>query len=104
MTGFWGFWLSMAIMSMGELILVPTGTKYVADLAPEELRGRYMSIYWLTWGLSRSVAPIVGGTLHDAIAPQAIWWGGLAIGLTSTLALFLLSRKSTTSIQPATLK
>ncbi len=104
MTGFWGFWLSMAIMSMGELILVPTGTKYVADLAPEELRGRYMSIYWLTWGLSRSVAPIVGGTLHDAIAPQAIWWGGLAIGLTSTLALFLLSRKSTTSIQPANIE
>jgi MFS family permease len=93
MSSFWGFWLSMVIMSFGELILVPTGSKYVADLAPEDLRGRYMSVYWLTWGLSRSVAPMVGGYLHDAIAPQAIWWGGLAIGLTSTLSLFLLSRR-----------
>ena len=93
MTGFWGFWLAMVIMSMGELILVPTGSKYVADIAPEDLRGRYMSIYWLTWGVSRSVAPMVGGALHDSIAPQAIWWGGLAIGLISTLGLFILSRR-----------
>jgi MFS family permease len=93
MTSFWGFWLSMVIMTFGELILVPTGSKYVADIAPEDLRGRYMSIYWLTWGIARSAAPMVGGYLHDAIAPQAIWWGGLAIGLTSTLGLFLLARR-----------
>ena len=101
MTGFWGFWLSMVVMSMGELILVPTGSKYVADIAPEDLRGRYMSIYWLTWGVSRSVAPMVGGYLHDAIAPQASWWGGLAIGLVSTLGLFLLSRRPDQLPQPA---
>jgi MFS family permease len=101
MTGFWGFWLSMVIMSMGELILVPTGSKYVADIAPEDLRGRYMSIYWLTWGVARSAAPMVGGYLHDAIAPQAIWWGGLAIGLSSTLGLLLLSRQPEKTPQPA---
>ncbi len=93
MTGFWGFSLSMVIMTLGELILVPTGSKYVADIAPEDLRGRYMSVYWLTWGIARSVAPMVGGFLHDAVAPQAIWWGGLALGLASTLGLFLLSRQ-----------
>lgn len=104
MTGFWGFWLSMVIMSMGELILVPTGSKYVADIAPEDLRGRYMSIYWLTWGVSRTVAPMVGGYLHDAIAPQAIWWGGLVIGLVSTLGLFLLSRRPENFAQTAPLE
>jgi len=93
MTSFWGFWLSMVIMSMGELILVPTGSKYVADIAPEDLRGRYMSVYWLTWGIARAVAPMVGGYLHDGINPQAIWWGGLLIGLISTLGLYLLSRR-----------
>jgi MFS family permease len=96
MSGFWGFWFSMGIMTLGELILVPTGTKYVADLAPEDLRGRYMSIYWLTWGVARSLAPVVGGYLHDSINPHAIWWGGLSIGLASTLALFILSRRSST--------
>jgi MFS family permease len=93
MTSFWGFWLSMVTMTMGELILIPTASKYVADIAPEDLRGRYMSIYWLTWGLARAFAPMIGGFLHDQVAPQAIWWGGLALGLASTLGLLLLSAK-----------
>jgi MFS family permease len=94
MNGFWGFWLSMVILTFGELTLVPTATKYVADLAPADLRGRYMSIYWLGWGLARTLSPILGGFLNDNVAPRAIWVGGLLIGLTSTLGLFLLSRVS----------
>lgn len=92
MNGFWGFWLSMVILTFGELTLVPTASKYVADLAPADLRGRYMSIHWLGWGLARTLSPIIGGFLNDNIAPQAIWIGGLLIGLASTLGLFLLSR------------
>ena len=92
MTSFWGFWLSMVILTFGELTLVPTASKYVADLAPADLRGRYMSIHWLGWGLARTLAPIIGGFLNDTITPQAIWIGGLLIGLTSALGLVLLSR------------
>jgi len=94
MHGFWGFWLSMVILTMGELTLVPTTSKFVADLAPAHLRGRYMSVQWLGWGIARTLAPIIGGYLNDNIAPQAIWIGGLFFGLTSTLGLFFLSRAS----------
>jgi MFS family permease len=95
MSSFWGFWLSMVILTFGELTLVPTASKYVADLAPVDLRGRYMSIHWLGWGLACTLSPIIGGFLNDNIAPRAIWIGGLLIGLASTLGLFLLSRVST---------
>jgi MFS family permease len=95
MSSFWGFWLSMVILTFGELTLVPTASKYVADLAPANLRGRYMSMHWLGWGLARTLAPIIGGFLNDNIAPRAIWIGGLLIGLTSTVGLFLLSRIAT---------
>lgn len=94
MTGFWGFWFCMVIITLGELTLVPTASKYVADRAPADLRGRYISIYWLGWGLARTLAPLIGGTLNDAIAPRAIWIGGLLIGLTSTIMLFALNRVS----------
>ena len=94
MSGFWGFWLSMVILTFGELTLVPTASKYVADIAPADLRGRYMSIYWLGWGLARALAPIIGGFLNDNIAPHAIWIGGLLIGLTSVSSIFLLHRLS----------
>jgi MFS family permease len=92
MNSFWGFWLSMVILTFGELTLVPIASKYTADLAPADLRGRYMSIHWLGWGLARTLAPILGGFLNDSIAPPAIWMGGLLIGMTSALSLFLLSR------------
>jgi MFS family permease len=102
MSGFWGFWLSMVILTFGELTLVPTASKYVADLAPADLRGRYMSMHWLGWGVARTLSPIIGGFLNDNIAPRAIWIGGLLIGLTSTLGLFLLSRVSAPQTTPLT--
>lgn len=96
MTGFWGFWFSMVVLTFGELTLVPTASKYVADIAPADLRGRYMSVYWLGWGLARTLAPLIGGFLNDNLFPQAIWIGGLLIGLTSTLGLIALNSISKT--------
>jgi MFS family permease len=92
MSGFWGFWLSMVILTFGELIMVPTASKYVADRAPVDLRGRYMSIFWLTQGISRAIAPLYGGWLNDNLSPKAIWAGGFGIGLSSTIGLFALSK------------
>jgi len=91
MSGFWGFWISMVILTFGELTLLPTVSKFVADIAPPDMRGRYMSLYWLAWGLSRAAAPLIGGALNDHIGPRAIWVGGLLIGLASVLGLLLLS-------------
>ncbi|KAF0107396.1 MAG: major facilitator superfamily transporter [Anaerolineaceae bacterium] len=93
MSNFWGFWVSMIILTFGELILVPTGTTYAANRAPADLRGRYMTVYWFTWGLARAAAPLVGGLLNDQIAPQAIWYGGLAIGTVSAVILLALARE-----------
>jgi hypothetical protein len=53
-----------------------------------------MSMHWLGWGMARTLAPIIGGFLNDNIAPRAIWIGGLLLGLTSTLGIFMLSRVS----------
>jgi len=94
MKSFWGFWASMVLMTFGELILIPTVSKYIADLAPVDMRGRYMSFYWFAWGIARGSAPLIGGFLNDAISPRAIWFGGLLIGLASTIGLFIYSRLS----------
>lgn len=99
MKTFWGFWSGMAFMTMGELILIPTVSIYIADLAPADMRGRYMSFYWFAWGIARAVAPLFSGALNDNISPRSIWIGGLLIGLTSTLGLFFVSTRHRT-VQP----
>ena len=93
MNNFWGFWASMVLMTFGELTLIPTVSKYIADLAPADMRGRYMSFYWFAWALARGAGPLIGGFLNDTISPRSIWMGGLAIGLASTFGLFLFSAR-----------
>ena len=89
---FIAFWASMVIMTLGELMLMPTASTYVAHLAPADMRGRYMSISGLTWNVAYGLAPVTGGYLSDNIAPRAIWIGGLVTGLAAFLGLFLLAK------------
>ncbi|MDX9865397.1 MAG: MFS transporter [Anaerolineaceae bacterium] len=89
----WHFALSMVILTTGELILVPTTTTLVANLAPANMRGRYMSIYSLTMGIGQGIGPVMGGFLNDNVAPIAIWYGTMVLGLLSMLVFFSLKGK-----------
>lgn len=91
--GFAGFWIAMVVMTIGELIAMPTASTYVAGLAPADMRGRYMSVFSLTWNVAYGIAPRMGGNLYDYIGPQAPWIAGLVIGLIAVLAYTMLSRK-----------
>jgi len=91
MTGFWGFWISMVIMTIGELIQSPTASTYAANRAPADMRGRYMSLYGLTWPLGSGIGPLLGGWLNDNLRPQAIWIGALVIGLLSSAGFSLMA-------------
>lgn len=92
MTGFWGFLGCMVVMTIGELIIMPTSSTFVANRAPAEKRGRYMSLYALTWGIASGIAPVFGGFLSDNFGPRYIWLGGFVAGLFAVLAFFRLSR------------
>jgi MFS family permease len=102
-TGFWGFWTSMVIITIGELIIVPTGSTFVANLAPATMRGRYMSIYSLTWSLSIGIGPILGGFLSDNFGPATTWYGGLIIGMFSSILFLVFERIfNNTKLHPVT--
>jgi len=90
--GFWGFWMSIVIITAGELILVPTATTFVADISPQDMRGRYMSIFSLSWGTAAGIGPLIGGYLNDNISPKSIWYGGGLIGLVGAVWFLIQSR------------
>ena len=83
----------MVVLTLGELLLAPTGTAFAANLAPADMRGRYMGLYGLSWGLSMGIAPVIGGWLSDNVAPVAIWYAGLAMGLAAALGFVMLDRR-----------
>ncbi|MEJ5200401.1 MAG: MFS transporter [Anaerolineae bacterium] len=87
------FVLSMAILTAGELLLVPTATALAANLAPVEMRGRYMGLFGVTWNIGFGIAPVLGGLLNDHLAPAATWYGGLVLGLIAAVGFHLLARR-----------
>ncbi len=91
--GFWGFWLSMVILTCGELLIAPTGTAVAANLAPPDMRGRYMGLYGITWGVAFGIGPVIAGYLNDNVAPRAIWLFALAVGLAAAAGFLLLRGK-----------
>jgi MFS family permease len=97
--GFWSFWMCMVVMTIGELIIIPPSSTYVANHAPADMRGRYLSLYTLSWGIAAGIGPVVGGLLNDNLGPKYIWWGGGLIGLIGVTGLFIMSYRSLHSIQ-----
>jgi MFS family permease len=86
------FLASMVMVTIGEMLLVPTATTLTANLAPPDMRGRYMGVYSLTWGAAFGIGPVMGGLLNDQLAPVAMWYGALALGLAATAGFVLLAR------------
>jgi MFS family permease len=70
----------VVIFTFGEMASMPVASAYIAGLAPEHLRGRYMGMYSLTWSAALVCAPQLGMRLF-AIGPAALWLtcGGLAV-------------------------
>ncbi len=91
-SGFWNFWLSMVIITIGELILIPTTTTFVANQAPPDLRGRYMSMYHLSIGAAQGIGPLIGGVVGDRFGQRNIWLGAFIVGIVSPILFFRLWR------------
>ena len=84
------FALNIVIITIGEMIVVPTSQALVAGFAPEEMRGRYMAVSGLSWAIPSTVGPAAAGYILDNYNPNLLWYiGGVLCGL-SVLAYYFL--------------
>ncbi|MDQ7026507.1 MAG: MFS transporter [Anaerolineae bacterium] len=86
------FLLSMAIVTFGELLVMPTASTLVADIAPDNMRARYLGILSLGWPIGAGFGPVIGGLLNDNIAPVAIWYGSGVMAMIGMTVFFALAR------------
>jgi MFS family permease len=97
--GFWAFEASMVVMTIGELILMPTASTYIANLAPADMRGRYMSFFSLSWGAASGLAPLIGGNLGDRLGPQVTWFAAGLVGVAAMLGFLGLQARRKRAFQ-----
>jgi len=74
------------------MILVPTSTAITADLAPADLRGRYMGMLGLTWSVGFGIGPVVGGLISDHLAPIALWPLSALSGVFAAIIFLAITR------------
>ncbi|MFC2063799.1 MDR family MFS transporter [Chloroflexota bacterium] len=88
------FALAMVIITFGEMIVSPVSQALVARFAPEEMRGRYMAVFGISWGLPFAVGPVLAGVVIDNYDPRWLWYIAGGIGLLSVLGFLGLHRRT----------
>lgn len=77
------FMVAMAIITIGEMVVTPVAQALVAKFSPEEMRGRYMAVFGISWLIPGAVGPLLAGLVMDAGKPLWVWY---ASGILATLA------------------
>ena len=76
----------MLIYTCGEMIVSPTSDALATDLAAASARGRYLSVYQLSWSVGGLIAP-VAGTMLLAHGPSWFWLAFTATALAGTVLI-----------------
>jgi MFS family permease len=91
-------WLAVTVMlvgatvyTFGELTGGPVISATAAEAAPDHLRGRYLGLFQLSWGLGGAVAP-VAFTWLLAHGDTTLWWVLTLVALASAAYLQTLPR------------
>ena len=88
---------TLAIIAIGELIQQPRYYDYISRLAPPGQQGTYMGFAFLPLGIGSFLAGRIGGALLHRFGevqhrPELFLWSLTAIGLGTTLLLWIYDR------------
>jgi len=84
--------LFMMVFTMAEMIIAPIQMTFVANNAPEDMRGRYMGFYSLAWGLGGSTGPFIGGRIMDVYSARLLWYVIFVVGLIAMLGYLIMGK------------
>lgn len=83
---------TVVLWTIGEVVDAPVSSAYVAELAPEHMRGRYMGAWGLTWSLGLMLAPSLGARFFEA-SPDGAWVACGAIGAVAAAIVLFAGRE-----------
>jgi MFS family permease len=87
---YWLFAAAIIVITIGEMIIMPTSQAVAANFAPEAMRGRYMAVYSLLWMVPATIGPGAAGYILDNFNPNLLWYIGGGLCAVSALGYLLL--------------
>jgi POT family proton-dependent oligopeptide transporter len=93
----WGAVLSLFVLALGEITQQPRYYEYISKLAPPGQQGTYMGFAFLPIGIGSLIGGWFGGSLIHHFGevthqPGRMWWVVTAVGLLTTVALWIYDR------------
>jgi MFS family permease len=85
---FFLFATAIVIITVGEMIIMPTSSALAANFAPEDMRGRYMAVYGLAWTIPATIGPSAAGLIIDNYNPNLLWYIGSGICAFTVLSFY----------------
>ena len=87
-TAYWLFTAAVVIITIGEMVIMPTASALATNFAPEDMRGRYMAVFGLSWAIPATIGPSAAGLILDNYNPNLLWYVGAAICAVSVLSFY----------------
>jgi MFS family permease len=78
---------SVVVWTVGEMILLPSMSNFVAELAPPDRRGEYMGLYSMAWGVAFAIGPSLGTLTLERYGRFPLWIGAFAVAGLASLAM-----------------
>jgi MFS family permease len=86
------FLAAMVVITIGEMIVMPTSQALAVSFSPEDMRGRYMAVFGLSWALPAIIGPTAAGIVMDYFNPNWVWYIGGLLCLVSVVSFLGLHR------------
>lgn len=99
---YWMFMVAMSIVTLGEMVHIPTSSGLVANMAPEDMRGRYNAFAGLSWGIPNIFSTFFAGLVMDNLNPNLVWVFAGGLCLITMVGYLSLNNKAQRRLQDIT--
>lgn len=77
--GLWWLSLTIVVWTLGEILQAPFKQSIVTEMAPRELRGRYLGVFGMCFSLALTIGSPIGGEVLHRYGPTKLWLGVFVI-------------------------
>jgi len=80
----------MILITLGEMLVIPTGQALTALLAPLDMRARYVAAERFNWIIAQALGPLAATAIMDHLDPRWVWYGCSIVCAISIIGFYSL--------------
>jgi MFS family permease len=81
----WAYAGTVAVWTLGEMLMTPTNSALSVELSPPDARGRYQGVFGFGLTGAMFLGPALGGTVVGYLGTDVLWGGVFCLGIALAL-------------------